>query len=178
MPGLVGFVKDISHEQAKTLLQSMAYELDADQRFTRHLHTDGQVGLGRVSLEILNPGPQPVWNDIQNVGICLEGEFFDTYHIKQELVNKGYVFKNNSDMELALHLYEEFGDAFAEKLNGAFLIAIWDDRNKKLLVTNDRLGLYPLYYSETQDGLIFASGVRALLADQKSGPQCQPCCNC
>ncbi len=62
-------------------------------------------------------------------------------------------------------MYEQYGDDFASRLKGAFTIAIWDQKERKLLLTNDRLGLYPLYYAQTVSGLIFASGVRALFAD-------------
>ena len=74
-------------------------------------------------------------------------------------------FQTESDAELALYLYETYGEDFAEQLNGQFAIAIWDGLERKMVVINDRLSNQPVYYALTQNGLIFASGVRALLVD-------------
>lgn len=143
----------------------MAGALEPEARFRRELYHEAEVGLGRVSLGLLNPEPQPIWNEDQTVGLVMEGELYDLDVIRQGLVEGGHHLATDSDAEVVLHLYEACGEAFAVQLNGAFALAIWDKRTRKLLVANDRLGLYPLYYTQTADGLAFASGVRALLAD-------------
>jgi asparagine synthase (glutamine-hydrolysing) len=165
MPGLIGFVKDVDPQQATDLLQGMTKALEPESRFGVHLYQEGPLGLGRVSLGILNPEPQPIWNEDKSVCIFMEGEIYDYQEMKGRLVKGGYRFTVDNDAEFALHMYEEHGEDFAVNLNGAFVIAIWDRRSQKLLITNDRLGLHPLYYAEMSSGLIFASGVRALLAD-------------
>lgn len=165
MPGLVGFVKQMNQERAAELLKHMASALESEDRFQVDLYQNGQVGLGRVSLGLMNPQPQPIWNEDQSLCLVMEGEIYDYQELKRNLLAHGHRFQINNNAEFALHMYEEFGEDFAAKLNGAFIIAIWDLRNKKLVVVNDRLGLFPLYYARVSDGLIFASGVRALLAD-------------
>jgi asparagine synthase (glutamine-hydrolysing) len=165
MPGLIGFVKDIGSDRAQASISRMADALESDRRFRRHLYHDDMCGLGRVSLDIINPEPQPVWNEDHNVCLVMEGEFYNRQDLLPELQARGCALKSNSDPELALSLYQEFGEEFALCLNGAFAVAIWDTRDQKLLVTNDRLGLFPIYYARSGDGLVFGSGVRALLAD-------------
>lgn len=165
MPGLIGFVKDLGSERAGELLRQMADALEPENRFQRDLYHEARFGLGRVSLGILNPEPQPIWNEDQTIGLVMEGEFYADQDLKRQLVERGHRFQTESDAELALHLYEDYGRDFAVRLNGAFAIAIWDRRTQQLVLVNDRLGLYPLYYAWRSGALVFASGVRAILAD-------------
>lgn len=164
MPGLIGFANKQNGGHAETFLQALARALEPTERFRIELYHDQDVGLGRVSLGIANPEPQPIWNDAGTVCLFMEGEIYGADGLKQLLIDRGHQFKAGGQAELLLRLYEQFGDDFALKLNGAFVIAIWDQQSRKLLVTNDRLGLYPLYYAQVNGSLLFASGVRALLA--------------
>lgn len=165
MPGIVGFVRDLPLDDSSSLLTRMARGLEADPRFHARLHAEEGFGLGRVSLEILNPGPQPVWSDDGKLCLVMEGEFFGHEELARKLVERGHSFRIESDAEFALHLYQERGEEFASSLNGAFLVAVWDRRSRRLIIANDRLGLVPLYYARVPQGLTFASGVRALLSD-------------
>lgn len=170
MPGLIGFAGGTA--DGRSLLSQMALALEPEERFkTESCLADG-VGLGRVSLGILNPRPQPCWNADQTICVVMEGELFATDGLRQELARRGCQLTHQDDPELILHLYQEFGCHFPQMLNGAFALAIWDGRSQTLLLANDRLGLYPLYYAQTggESGaasgrLLFASGVRAILAD-------------
>lgn len=164
MPGLIGFVKE-SENSAEGFLAAMAGALEPENRFQVDTYVGAGFGLGRVTLGIANPEPQPIWNEDHTIGIVMEGELYGAADLKQHLIDLGHQFRVNNDAELILHLYQEFGDDFAVKLNGAFVVAIWDDHARKMLVINDRLGLYPLYYAHTKNGFVFGSGVRALLAD-------------
>jgi asparagine synthase (glutamine-hydrolysing) len=165
MPGLVGFAGDYSEDEARMLLKDMASALKGEDWYQLDLHHGQGFGLGRVSLGISNPEPQPIWNEDGTLAVVMEGEIFDYQNLKQHLVNRGHRFQVNNDAEFVLHLYEEFGEGFAIKLNGAFAVAIWDKAANRLLLANDRLGLHPLYYAQRNGSLMFASGVRALLAD-------------
>ena len=165
MPGLVGFVKQIESGGAPALLESMALALEPSSRFRRELVQNGQMGLGRVSLKTGDPGSQPVWSQDRSLCLVMEGEFYDVQALKQELAGRGYPHPGSSDAELALNLFQEFGEDFAARTNGSFVIAIWEAAKNRLLIVNDRLGLHPLYYAPVDGGLLFASGVRALLAD-------------
>ena len=97
----------------------------------------------------------------------LEGDILDYGAQKQALLQKGCSFPIGNDAEFALALYLEHGESFAEQLNGAFAIAVWDSRTRTLLLANDRWTLFPLYYTQISGGLLFGSGVRALLADPR-----------
>ncbi len=165
MPGIVGFVKQTPAVHAEKLITDMAHALEPDGRFHSDLHHGGGYGLGRVSLRISNPEPQPVWNERHTICLVMEGELYDTDELKAQLAERGHRFSVNNDPELLLRLYEEYGEMFAAELNGAFVAAVWDSHLEKLTVANDRMGLYPLYYAHFNGELLFGSGVRALLAD-------------
>jgi asparagine synthase (glutamine-hydrolysing) len=166
MPGIVGFAGREEDPNANNkYLSSMAYALEDEELFQRELFSDHRVGIGRVSLRITNPDPQPIWNEGKTIAVVIEGELYGYEQKKSDLESRGYQFRTSSDAEYVLHLYEEYGDRFVQELNGAFVLAVWDDNNKRLLVANDRIGQYPLYYAEVGGRLLFASGMRALLVD-------------
>ncbi len=167
MPGLIGYSKYHSMKDDSLHLEEMANRLEPEARFQRNLFEEGKVGLGRVSLGILNPAIQPLWNRDHSRCIIMEGELYNQQKLKDELENNydRNPLQTDSDAELALYMFETYGDDFAARLNGDFVLAIWDHPQRKLLITNDRLGLYPLYYAHAGNKLSFASGVRALLAD-------------
>ena len=165
MPGLVGFLQEDGAETAARRLERMARALEPEDRFRRELHAEAGMGFGRVSLGILNPEPQPLWDSGRRVGVVMEGELFDTEPLRRQLADRGRTPAGPGDAALILQLYLAYGDRFAAMLNGAFLIAIRDSRSAKLILVNDRLGLYPVYYAETRGGLLFGSGLRALLGE-------------
>jgi asparagine synthase (glutamine-hydrolysing) len=163
MPGLVGFIGD--PQRAATLLPQMANALLDESWYEASLEQGDHFGLGRISLNYLKNAPQPIWNESQTICLALEGELFDTNFLKQQLLNAGFLFRSDSTAEFVLRLYEARGEDFVTELNGAFTVAIWDGRSQKLIIANDRLGLHPLYYAHHNGDFLFASGVRALLAD-------------
>jgi asparagine synthase (glutamine-hydrolysing) len=165
MPGIVGFASKLDILDGAKFINNMAKALDPGDGFQLDTLNESEIGLGRVSLGISNPEPQPVWNEDNSLCIIMEGELFDYGDQKQDLIDRGHQFRHDNDAEFILHLHEEYGEDFAGKLNGAFVAAIWDRTNKKLIIANDRLGLYPLYYSYHNGTLLFASGVRSLLED-------------
>ncbi|OQY93916.1 MAG: hypothetical protein B6D39_02320 [Anaerolineae bacterium UTCFX2] len=165
MPGLIGYLTQNPKENSGLTIKAMADLLQPEPRFTRELYEEGPLGLGRVSLGILNPQPQPAWSEDHTLAVILEGEFYNAPELVKALESHGYAAQDMGDAQIALRLYQDLGEDFANRLNGAFVLAIWDARQRKLLITNDRLGLYPLYYAQTAQGFSFASGVRALLAD-------------
>jgi asparagine synthase (glutamine-hydrolysing) len=139
----------------------MARALEPAPRFRAELHDGPGYGLGRISLGLSNPQPQPVWNADRSVALVMDGELFDApgLSVLGRTDNPA-----PADAALMLQLYQDLGEDFAAQLNGAWTAAIWDQRTGRLLIVNDRLGLHPLYYSQIQGGLFFGGGVRALLA--------------
>lgn len=164
MPGIIGYVGQFRGQSAdQQLLGQMAQALEPEPRFRVELHQNGCWGLGRVTLGIVNSEPQPLWNRNKTICAVLEGELFDTASIRQTLLSEGRPPVGGGDAALLLALYEAHGERFVDELNGAFVVAIWDGPVHKLVIASDRLGLQPLYYSRGHEGLIFGSGVRALL---------------
>lgn len=143
----------------------MADALESDSRFDRALHTEPGVGLGRVGLGFSGSGGAVVWNDDRTLALVMEGELYDTPALERAM-SDGRHPPVRSQAELMLRVYERCGTRCLGRLNGAFAVAIWDRRERQLVVFNDRLGLQPLYHAEVNGRLLFGSGVRALLADR------------
>jgi asparagine synthase (glutamine-hydrolysing) len=118
------------------------------------------LAIGRVGIGIFNAAPQPVWNATRTVALVMAGEFYT-----REALGKAGAHEARSDEQMALALYEKLGDDFASQLNGAFIIAIWDKTRDRLLIANDRLGLYPLFYTCCGGRLIFAPEIKGILCD-------------
>jgi len=131
------------------------------------------VGLGHARLRIIDlaTGDQPIHNGDQSVWTVFNGEIFNYIELRASLVKKGYVFSTQSDTEVIVHLYEEYGDEFVNELNGQFAIALYDNRNNRLLLIRDRIGITPLFYTQIDSRLFFASEIKSLLAASTTSPQ-------
>src|SRR5256712_4784159 len=130
------------------------------------LWVDGPVGLGvrRLSIVDVVGGHQPMSNEDEAVWIVLNGEIYNHATLRPRLETLGHRYRTRSDTETILHLYEEDGDRGVERLSGMFAFAIWDRRRQHLLLARDRLGIKPLYYAVTDEELLFASEIKAILA--------------
>jgi len=106
---------------------------------------------------------QPMRSEDGLCTIIFNGEIFNFKSLRTELVQKGYVFQSDSDTEVVLKLYLEKGESFLSSLNGFFALAIYDSREKKLIVARDRYGIKPLLFYQDEDGFVFASEMKALL---------------
>jgi asparagine synthase (glutamine-hydrolysing) len=128
-------------------------------------YCSGPVGLGhrRLSIIDLAGGHQPLANEDETIWIVFNGEIYNFGELHDELVNKGHVFKTRSDTEVIVHLYEEEGEHCFKRLRGMFAIAIWDARNRKLLLARDRVGKKPLFYFYDGSRIAFASEMKAIL---------------
>jgi len=137
------------------------------------VHVSPQVGLGHRRLAIidLSTGAQPLSNEDSTVWISFNGEIYNYQELRNYLLAKGHHFRTKSDTEVIVHLYEEFGEGCIEKLRGMFAFAIWDTRKRLLLLARDRLGIKPIYYRLTNSSLIFASEIKAILADPEVDPE-------
>jgi len=129
------------------------------------LYTDADLGIGmrRLSIIDLDSGRQPVFNEDESIAVVFNGEIYNFQEIRRELEEKGHRFRTRSDTEVIVHLYEELGDEFPTRLNGMFAIALWDSRKRKLVLVRDRLGVKPLYYAWTRDGIVFGSELKCVL---------------
>src|ERR1035437_8035654 len=125
------------------------------------------VGLGHTRLSIidLGSGHQPLSNEDGTIWIVFNGEIYNYRELRAFLDDKGHVFKTQTGTEVIVHLYEELGPQCLEKLRGMFAFALWDEKKKTLILARDREGIKPLYYSLTDKAIVFASEIKAILAD-------------
>jgi asparagine synthase (glutamine-hydrolysing) len=126
--------------------------------------SDGDIALAarRLSIIDLETGDQPIANEDGTLHVVQNGEIYNYRELRRELERAGHRFRTQGDTEVLLHLYEEHGDRFAERLRGMFAIAIWDARRRRLVLARDRFGIKPLYYRAADSELAFASELRAL----------------
>ena len=129
--------------------------------------TNGQVFLGirRLSIIDIAGGHQPIFNEDRSCCIVYNGELYNYRDLRPELQKLGHTFLTESDTEVVLRAYEQWGVECLRHFNGMFAFAIWDDRRKRLFIARDRIGEKPLYYYEGQGRLVFASEIKAIVAD-------------
>ncbi|WP_053202606.1 asparagine synthase (glutamine-hydrolyzing) [Jiangella muralis] len=124
------------------------------------------LGHRRLAVIDLDGGKQPMTIRTPNgtVALTYSGEVYNYQELRRELIGKGHRFRTQSDTEVVLNAYAEWGDTLVDHLNGMFAFALWDDRDSRLLLIRDRLGVKPLYYYPTADGVLFGSEPKAILA--------------
>lgn len=150
-------------EVLKLMANTMIHRGPDDEGY----YSDGPVGLGfrRLSIIDLSGGHQPLCNEDGTVWIVFNGEIYNYQELRSWLLSKGHQFKTQSDTEVIVHLYEEYGEECVSKLRGMFGFAIWDANSQTLFLARDRVGIKPLYYTVTPDAIVFASEIKAILAD-------------
>src|SRR5215207_4169808 len=134
---------------------------------------EDSLGLGfrRLSIIDLEAGDQPIFNEDNSVVLMCNGEIYNYLELRKGLIQQGHVFRTNSDVEVLLHLYEEDGLTFLNKLNGQFAFVIYDRKKKRLFVARDQFGINPLYYTVKDGVFIFASEIKAILEHPAATPE-------
>lgn len=124
------------------------------------------LGHRRLSIIDLSPlGKQPMSNEDGSIWITFNGEIYNFKSIKEDLIEKGHKFKSETDTEVIIHGYEEWGIKVLDRLRGMFAFGIWDDNKKEFFLARDRLGIKPVYYYHKDEKFIFASEIKAIIAD-------------
>jgi asparagine synthase (glutamine-hydrolysing) len=151
-------------------------ELAAMAQALRHRGPDGtgfyrdnHAGLAHTRLSVidLEGGAQPMRNEDGSVWSAVNGEIFNYRALRAQLEQCGHRFRTASDCETVVHAYEEYGLKFLDHLNGQFAIALWDRRQRRLLLARDRTGIRPLFHATANGRVLFASEVKALFTDPK-----------
>ena len=123
------------------------------------------LGMRRLSIIDVANGHQPLMNEEKNIIAVYNGEIYNFQEIKEQLLEKGHVFKANSDGEIIVHGYEEWGiDGILKRINGIFGFSLWDERNDTFYLVRDRLGVKPLYYYSDSERFVFSSEIKSILA--------------
>ena len=167
MCGIAGWInlENKSSQNSEAVLHSMCERMKHRGPDSEGLWTDETVALGmrRLSVIDLHTGEQPVYSEDKSVVVMMNGELYNFREVRADLEKRGHKFVTSSDTEILPHLYEEYGEAMLEYINGMFAFALWDKRKQKLLIARDRFGEKPLYYGVFDGKLIFASEPKVLL---------------
>lgn len=150
----------------KTLLQRMCDTILHRGPDDEGYYVDHQVGLGmrRLSIIDLAGGHQPIHNEDETIWVVFNGEIYNFLQLRSELKKRGHRFYTNSDTEVIVHAYEEYGDRFVDHLTGMFGLALWDSQHRRLVLVRDRVGIKPLYFRWENGRLWFASEIKSILA--------------
>ena len=164
--GIVAFDREtqIDASVVRTLTRTLAHRGPDDEG----IWCDGSSALGfrRLSIiDLTSNGNQPFVNEAGDVRLVCNGEIYNHRPLRAALIKAGHRFRSESDCEVCLHAYEEYGLEFARHLNGMFAMAVVDQRNERLVLVRDRLGIKPLYYRTDDKSVRFASELKALAAD-------------
>jgi len=164
--GWIDFHKNMNNE--KETLHKMTETLSKRGPDATQIWTNTHVGFGHKRLIVVDPegGKQPMTREKNgyHYTICYNGELYNTEDIRKELLKKGYTFQGHSDTEVLLQAYIEWEENCVEWLNGIYAFAVWDEKNNQLFIGRDRLGVKPLFYAEINNGFIFGSELKAILA--------------
>jgi len=164
MCGISGIVKKKASERDLDIMLAAISHRGPDE-FGTYVDDDAAIGTARLSIVDLSHGQQPIRDEATGVTIAFNGEIFNYIELREELIAKGHRFLTNSDTEVALRMYLEHSDSFAENLNGQFAIAIWEPGKKKLVLARDRFGIAPLFYHQGREEFIFSSEIKSLLTN-------------
>src|SRR5436190_4216688 len=162
----------VERETIERMARSIAHRGPDDEGF----FIAGPVGLGfrRLSIIDLAGGHQPMSDAEETVWVIFNGEIYNYKELRAELLGKGHEFRTNSDTEVIIHSYKEWGTDVFNHLNGMFGLAIWDVPNERLVVARDAMGIKPVYYRIADGRLTFSSEIRAIFAVEESKPEVDP----
>jgi len=152
--------KKIKMQDAETLSESMKDRGPDDHGV--YCGNGSIIGMRRLSIIDLEGGHQPIYNEDRTIAVVLNGEIYNYIELRKDLLLRGHVFRTNSDVEVLIHLYEEYGKKCIQMLNGMFAFALYNIVKNEMWIARDRLGIKPLYYSYDNKKLIFSSELGGL----------------
>jgi len=171
MCAIFGFITQ-SNKYNQEHLQKMSDLLFHRGPDDRGFYNDKDIFIGHNRLSIIDlsqKGKQPMANEDKSIWLTYNGEIYNFQELKKELINKGHKFLSNTDTEVIIHAYEEYGIKCLEKFNGMFAFALFDKKKNQLILARDRMGIKPLYYLKTFDLFAFSSEIKGfkVLGDLK-----------
>ena len=158
MSGIFGFAGFENRVEARKMADQMATLMSHRDWYVNdhYVNPNQGIAIGRIGIGIFNNSTQPIFNSAGTIALVMAGEFY-------RIDAPGLKSNGRGDEEIALTLYERYGHRFVERLNGAFIIGLWDMEKGQIIIANDRFALYPLYYTCQGKRLIFAPEVKGIL---------------
>ena len=163
MCGICGFIgkTDNKEEVLGRMMDKIKHRgPDSEGKF---FADDVAIGFRRLSIIDLDNGSQPMKNEDGSIVLTMNGEIYNYRELRSELIARGHTFANNSDTEVIIHGYEEYGIDVLNKLRGMFAFMLWDSKKKQMFGARDYFGIKPFYYAPTDNGLIYASEIKSIL---------------
>lgn len=164
MCGFTGFLDNTSNK--KEILNEMLDTIihRGPDQVGEFINDNIALGFRRLSIIGVNNGLQPLFNEDNSLALVFNGEIYNYKELREELTNKGHIFKTNTDSEVLIHCYEEYKENMVHKLRGMFAFVIYDISNKNIFAARDHFGIKPFYYYLSDDnGLIFGSEIKSFL---------------
>lgn len=167
MCGFVGFVGKQKKEEKKKIIKDMADVIIHRGPDSEGYYCDDKVALGfrRLSIIDLDGGSQPIYNEDNSKVIVFNGEIYNYQELKDELVKKGHKFRTNTDTEVILHGYEEYGVKLFVRLRGMFAFVIYDKKSNELVGCRDHFGIKPFYYYKKDNDFMFGSEIKSMIVN-------------
>ena len=156
MCGIVGFSSRI--DNAEAVLEEMMNRIRHRGPDAGGTYLNGEIALGHRRLSIIDiteQGDQPIFNEDRSMVLVFNGEIYNYQEIRAELLAAGHIFKTETDSEVLIHGYEEYGTDLLNKLRGMFSFVIWDENKKELFGARDFFGIKPMYYAQMGGSFLF-----------------------
>lgn len=165
MCGFVGFSGKCSNGNKTEVIKEMLNRIIHRGPDSHESYVDEEVAFGfaRLSIIDLENGTQPLFNEDKSMVLIFNGEIYNYQELREELVQKGHIFKTKSDSEVLIHGYEEYGTKLPTMLRGMFAFTIWDMNKKKLFGCRDHFGIKPYYYAKMGESFLFGSEIKSFL---------------
>jgi len=165
MCGFAGFIDRMPAADKEPVVHKMADAIKHRGPDGEGFYTDDNIAMGfrRLSIIDLSGGDQPLFNEDRSLVINFNGEIYNYREIREDLIKAGHVFATNSDTEVIVHAYEEYGTDVVDKLRGMFAFVIWDSNKKQLFGARDPFGIKPFYYYDTPELFMFGSEIKSFL---------------
>lgn len=164
MCGICGFTGEVQNKTK--VIENMAKLITHRGPDSEGFFVDKDVAMGfrRLSIIDINSGEQPIYNETNNLVLTFNGEIYNYKKLKEELIAKNHKFYTQTDSEVLIHGFEEWGESMLPKLRGMFAFTIWDRENKALFMARDPFGIKPLHWSQIGENFVYASEIKSILA--------------
>lgn len=176
MCGIIGYTSTVKNNQTviESMLEAINHRGPDDQGYYQDNHIS--IGMRRLSIIDLDHGHQPIFNEDKSLVLVFNGEIYNYQILRAKLISLGHIFTTNSDSEVIIHGFEQYGKDIVNHLRGMFAFAIYNLHTNELFIARDIFGIKPLFYCQVDTQLIFASEIKALFKHPKIKKEFNPKC--